>query len=128
MDSTSRFRYFIVIDDELIEHLLQLPMPANRDVSIPAAYSVKVFDSTFGLPDKYFDGESDSDDDNDMLEEDNGGYEGCSWASARRLLYLCFVGSEEAAQEELCSGDDSWNGEARFVHSGTKLDILSLGR
>jgi hypothetical protein len=128
--STPRHRYCIVIDEEAIQHLLKLPMPAVRERTIPSVYSVKVFDTTFGVPETYYGAPSDSDDDDDdrgMCEEDDDGYEGWFWISARKLLYLWFVDSEEAAEEELYCGDDSWDGIVRFLHSGTKTNMIFKG-
>jgi hypothetical protein len=130
--STSRHRYCIVVDDEVIQHLLQLPMPAAYARTIPSVYSVKVYDLTFGVPDTYYGAPSDSDDDDEddeqMSEEEDDGFEGWFWISARHLLHLWFIDGTEAGLDELCSGDSSWNGEARFVHWGTKQDMVPLLR
>jgi hypothetical protein len=133
--STSRYRYCIVIDEEVIEHLLQLPMPAAYARTIPSVYSIKVHDLTFGVPDTYYGAPADSDDDDDdeddddeddeeMCKEEDDGFEGWFWISARHLLHLWFIDGTEAGLDELCSGDCSWNGEARFVHWGTKQDMV----
>jgi hypothetical protein len=88
VNGTSRYRYHIGVDDEVVEHLLKLPNPATWERSIPMVYSVKVFDAGFGLPD---DGSSDEedgsddddDDDDDMLEGGIESYEGWFWVSAK---------------------------------------------
>jgi hypothetical protein len=63
-----RYRFFLVIDDEVIGNLLQLRIPANDKVSIPALYSIKVFDARVNSPPEFSGGESDSD--SDDCEED----------------------------------------------------------
>jgi hypothetical protein len=125
--STSRHRYCIVIDDKVIEHLLQLPMPAAYRRNIPGVYSVKVYDLTFGVPDTYYGAPSDSDDNDDdetMCDEEYEGCEGWFWVPAHHLLHLWFVDGTEAGLEELYRGGVSWNGEVQSVYClGAKLDI-----
>jgi len=45
----SFYRYFLVVNDEVIDHLLQLPMPAEFESTIPACYAIKLFDAWFNL-------------------------------------------------------------------------------
>jgi hypothetical protein len=125
--STSRHRYCIVIDDKVMEHLLQLPMPAVLRRDIPSVYSVKVYDLTFGVPDTYYGAPSDSDDDDDdgtMSDEDYDGCEGWFWVPAHLLLHLWFVDGTEAGLEELYRGGVSMDGEVQLVYClGAKLDV-----
>jgi hypothetical protein len=41
-----RYRFCLVIDDEVIDHLLQLPMPPSKEMDIPGIYSVKAFQAS----------------------------------------------------------------------------------
>jgi hypothetical protein len=129
VNATSRHRYHIIVDDEVVEHLLKLPIPATWGSSIPKVYSVKVFDAGFGLPDdgSCDEGDCSDDDDDDMLEGGIEGYEGWFWASARSLMWLWFK-EHDAPDEELLLSDRSWNNEKRFVYIRTALDMLPIMR
>jgi hypothetical protein len=48
-----RYRFFLVVDDEVIDQLLQLPMPARVTLNIPGLYSVKVYDACFNSLPEY---------------------------------------------------------------------------
>lgn len=118
-----RYRFFLVIDDEVIEHLLQLPTPAtyaNTKLSIPMVYSVKVYDARFNSPPQFSGGESDSDSEADDEYEEDDGFEGWFWTSARKLMQLWFC--DYQAGEELLAIDDSWDGVKRFVPGMVALD------
>jgi hypothetical protein len=60
----------------VIDHLLQLPMPASPQFNIPTVYSVKVYDARVGPPSKYSGGESESHSDAESEDPDREGLEG----------------------------------------------------
>jgi hypothetical protein len=120
-----RYRFFLVIDDEVIDQLLQLPMPARVTLNVPALYSVKVFDARFNSPPEFSGGESDSDSEADSEADSEGeefheDFEGYFWSPARRLADLWF-GGHDLPWEELLHWDDSWDGKSRFVPSKAAL-------
>lgn len=97
-----RYRFFLVIDDEVLDHLLQLPTlatSANANPSIPMVYSVKVYDARFNSPPESSGGESDSDSEADDKYEEDDGFEGWFWTSARKPMQLWFC--DYQAGEEL---------------------------
>lgn len=122
MHHNPRYRFFIIVDDEAIDHLLQLPMPAAWESSVPMVYSVKVFDSRFGLSDEYFGDPEPDDDEDDCEEEEDDGFEGWFWVSARKLTWLWFL--DDTSQEELFCSDDSWDGKLRLVHAKSAIDMM----
>jgi hypothetical protein len=73
-----RYRFFLVINDEVIDHLIQLPMPARIERNIPAVYSVKVYDARHNSPPEFSGGESESESDSDADSEGvEEGHEEC---------------------------------------------------
>lgn len=89
--NSPRYRFFLVIDDEVIDHLLQLPMPASKKRIIPALYSVTVYDARHNSPPEFSGGESDSESDHDSDTGSEGGeypvgvedkFEGVFWCPA----------------------------------------------
>lgn len=109
-----RYRFFLVFDDEVIDHLLQLPKPADHKVSIPAVYSIKVFDARSNSPAEFSGAEdSDSDADDEDMTDDYSGFEGWFWTPASLLaqLWCCDYQSDE----ELTTTDESWE-KLRFVY------------
>jgi len=118
-----QYRYFINVDDEVIQHLLRLPMPPAYESGIPAVYSVKVYDAEFGLDDAYFGDEESSDEDEDdgMCPEEDDGYRGWFWTSASGLVWLWFGEGNEAEAVEIYCWNSSWNGERRPMHTTTAI-------
>lgn len=121
-----RNRYFIVVDDEVIQHLLRLPMPPAYQSSVPAVYSVKVYDAEFGLDGAYFGDEESSDEDEDgsMCSEEDDGYRGWFWLPASMLVWLWFLEGNEAEAIEIYCWDDSWDGERRPMHATTSVRMM----
>lgn len=119
-----RYRFFLVFDDEVINHLLQLPIPVDDKASVPAVYSVKVYDARFNSPSEVSDGGCDSEDDDededDYEDEDEDGFEGWFWTSAALLARLWFCGYQ--AGDELVTIDHSWDATKRFVHTKAAID------
>lgn len=110
-----RYRFFLVIDDEVIDHLLQLPMPASRKRSTPAIYSVKVYDARHNSPPEFSGGESESESDHDSdTDSSEGGeypkgiedkFEGFFWCSARYLAELWFCEHDLPFEEIACTDE-----------------------
>jgi hypothetical protein len=119
-----RYRFFLVIDDEAIDHLLQLPMPARPRFNIPTVYSVKVYDARVGPPSQYSGGESNSDSDAESEDSDWEGFEGWFWSPACYLTELWFC--DYKAQEELLTTDYSWDQKRRYIPSKAALNWLPL--
>jgi hypothetical protein len=110
-----RFRFFLVVDDEVIDQLLQLPTPTRRTLDLLVLYSVKVYDARFNSPSDHSGGESGSDSDSETNSEaDSEGesfhedFEGYFWSPARKLADLWFCG-HDLPWEELLHWDDSWD-------------------
>jgi hypothetical protein len=127
-----RYRFFLVIDDEVIDHLIQLPMPARIERNIPAVYSVKVYDARHNSPPEFSGGESESESESDSDADSEGveeGHEGCIedsfegwfWSPARHLAELWFC-DYQTLFEELLSIDDSWGATQRFVPGKVALN------
>jgi hypothetical protein len=70
------YRFFLVIDDEVITHLFQLSVPADCKLSISAVYSIKVYDARVNSPREFSGGESDSDTDEEYEDSAYEGFEG----------------------------------------------------
>lgn len=126
-----RYRFHLVIDDEVIDHLLQLPMPAARSRTIASLYSVKVFDARHNSPPEFSGGESEPESDHDSDidpedEEDSFGiedtFEGFFWSPANHLAEIWFC-EHDLPFNEIISTDDSWNATLRFVHSRAALEL-----
>ena len=130
----SFYRYFLVVDDEVINHLLQLPMPAKYEKTIPASYAIKLFDAWFssgiyGGDDM----ELESDEDEDMSEEEEMtkaedfiDVEGWFWVGVFNLVsfWMC---EDNAAVEELSTSDKSWGGKRRPVYINTSFPVEGCG-
>lgn len=121
-----RYRFFLVVDDEVIDHLLQLPTPATYQRNIPSVYSVKVYDARFNSPPEFSGGESDSESDTDSdcagTDEALESFEGWFWTSARKLAQLWFC-EDDLPLEELIHVDDSWDATDRFVPGTVALSF-----
>ena len=133
----SLYRYFLVVDDEVINHLLQLPVPAEYEITIPAGYAIKLFDAWFNIDwDLYGDSsEPDSDEDEDLSEEEEETVtraddfiddEGWFWIGVFHLVSF-WVCEDNAAWEELSTSDKSWDGKRRPVHRGTSFPVEGRG-
>jgi hypothetical protein len=70
------YRFFLVIDDEVITHLFQLSVPADCKLSISAVYSIKVYDARVNSPREFSGGESESDTDEEYEDSAYEGFEG----------------------------------------------------
>jgi len=118
-----RYRFVLVIDDEVIDHLLRLPMPATIEFTIPMLYAVKVYDVQVNSPPEFSgcESESDSDEYEDPAWE---GFEGWFWSPASFLTELWFCYYDHG--EELYSVDDSWDRKRRFIPSKVGLNYLPL--
>jgi hypothetical protein len=113
-----RYRFFLVVDDQVIDHLLQLPMPAEHQRSVPWIYSVKVYDARHNSPSEFSDEDEDedeSDSDSDSIPE-YPDYQGHFWCPATYLPDLYFCDYQEGT-EELISRDSSWDATRRFMPS-----------
>jgi hypothetical protein len=74
------YRYFLVVDDEVFSHLLQLPMPAEPEESIPAAYSIKIYDAWSNMTPEFYGRVPDAEEDTGMCKDDElEAYEGWFW-------------------------------------------------
>jgi hypothetical protein len=118
-----RYRFFLVVDDEVIEHLLRLPMPAEHQRSVPWIYSVKVYDARHGPLSEFSDDGHEDDNDEDESDSDSASlfeypdYQGYFWCPAAYLPNLYFCGDYLEGTEELISRDSSWDATRRFVPS-----------
>ena len=125
---SSRFRYHLVVDKEVVRHLLQLPMPAEHCWSEDATYAIKVCDLQGGLSVNLC-GEDDYDsdgDDEDTVEEKDDGYRSWFWIGADWLVGL-WINDEHAAVEGPVSlGWTLWSREAGCASLDTRL-ILACG-
>ena len=108
-----RYLFFLVVEDEVIDQLLQLPMPARSTLDLPGLYSVKVYDARFNSLPEYSGGKSESDSDSEAdSEADSEGepfhedFEGYFWSPARKLADLWFCG-HDLPWEEILHWDDS---------------------
>jgi hypothetical protein len=106
-----RYRFCLVIDDEVIDHLLHLPLPPSKEKDIPGIYSVKVFDIRH---DSDFSCSETSDDDESDRESIPGiedFFDGCFWSPVHYLPQLWFCDY----QEDIFHPDYSWDGKLRFI-------------
>lgn len=121
------YRFFLVIDDDVLNHLLNLSEKPGKwscgvDAHLPDVYSIKVYDARHNPPTQFSDwDDSDSEADEDYINEYENptqvmyGFEGWWWASASKLGYLWF--KQHYHDEELVTINCSWDGVKRFVHS-----------
>jgi hypothetical protein len=118
-----RYRFFLVIDDEVIDHLIRLPMPASASslLNIPAVYSVKVYDAQHNSPVEFSGGESDSESDADSEGVEYSyedwiveTFEGWFWSPVSHLAELWFC-EYQTPFEELLTTDNSWGATQRLV-------------
>ena len=109
-----RYRFCLVIDDEVIDHLLQLPLPPSKEMDIPGIYSVKVFDirhdSDFSCSETSDDDESDSSG-RESIPGIEDFFEGYFWSPVHYLPQLWFCDY----QEDIFQPDYSWDGKLRFI-------------
>lgn len=119
-----RYRFFLVIDDEVIDHLLRLPVPARLEFNVPTVYSIKVYDARINSPPEFFGGESDSDSDADSEDPDWEDFEGWFWSPASYLTELWFC--DHHSGEELLNFDYSWGQKKRFIPSKVGINYLPL--
>lgn len=123
---SSYHRHFLVIDDEVINHLLQLPMPANYEKTIPTMYAVKLFDAWSNAPWNLYEPEPEPEEDGELSDDDDlVDYEGWFWISAFVLVEF-WVCEDNAAVEELSVVDDCWVGQWRPVHVGSPLPLYGV--
>jgi len=115
---SSAHRYPLIIDDEVLQNLLALPMPVEHEYSEAATHTIKVcdlrVDDDDDSDDERFmsssssDNDDDDDDDESMSEVsseeeyDDDGYGGWFWIGAFWLVGLWFD-EGNAATEEVCS-------------------------
>ncbi|GAB7333606.1 hypothetical protein MBLNU13_g05174t1 [Cladosporium sp. NU13] len=124
-------RYFLVVDDEVMNHLLQLSTPAKYETTIPVGYAIKLFDAWFNMDwDFYGDSsEPEPEEDEDMSDEEEEreeiiraddfiGYEGWFWIGVFHLVsfWMC---EDKAAVEELPTSDKYWGDKRRPVRVRT---------
>jgi hypothetical protein len=122
--NSPRYRFVLVVDDEVIDHLLQLPIPARLEFNIPAVYSVKVYDLRVDSPPEFSDYVSDSDSDDYPEEPFWEGFEGWFWSPASFLTELWFCHHDSG--EELLDADESWDRKRRFIPSKVAITYLPL--
>ncbi|KAM0723275.1 hypothetical protein Q7P37_001476 [Cladosporium fusiforme] len=132
----SFYRYFLVVDDEVVSHLLQLPIPAKYEKTIQAGYAIKLFDAWFNIDwDFYSDNsEPESEEDEDMSEEEEEmtraddfiDDEGWFWIGVFNIVssWMC---EDNAAVKELSTSDKSWGGKRRPVHAGASFPVEGCG-
>ena len=72
---SSRYRFFLIMDEEVVRDLLEYPMPATKPPRRWQWYSVKFLDIEFRKS---------------LLDHEQN-YEGCCWAAASRLLQAWFL-------------------------------------
>jgi hypothetical protein len=119
-----RYRFFLVIDDEVIDHLLRLPMPAAIEFTIPMVFAVKVYDARVDSPPEFSGGESDADSDAASEDPDWEGFEGWFWSPASYLTELWFC--EYDSGQELLNFDYSWGQKRRYIPSKVGINYLPL--
>lgn len=113
-----RNRYFLILDEEVIDNLLFLPPP---DGHISPTICMKVFDAEFGLPSSYFGNEfegledSDDDEDEEGYSSDEDDYEGWFWTRAESLKDIWFQDSQKERHFEV----STWDEESRPVRQGS---------
>jgi len=109
-----RNRYFLILDEEVMDNLLFLPPPGVR---ISPTICMRVFDAEFGLPSSYFGSgnadEEDSDDDEDEEVDSSEGddYEGWFFTRVERLKDIWFNDLQKERHEEVYT----WDEESRPV-------------
>lgn len=87
---SSRYRFFLIIDEEVVRNLLEYPMPATKPPRRWQWYSVKVLDVEFRRS---------------LLDHDQN-YEGWAWAAASRLLQAWFLCCDMDALEVYTCDDE----------------------
>lgn len=125
------YRFFLAVDDEVLEHLLKLSEQPDEWIPpahIPDVYSIKVYDARHNSPTEFSDWDhSDSEGDDELSEYENPsevmfGFEGW-WASASKLAYL-WLREYDHDNDELVTIDYSWGGVKRFIHSESASGYL----
>lgn len=97
-------------------------MPAEYEQSIPAAYSVKLYDAWSKPSSEFYGRAPDLEEDAGICrDEDLEAHEGWFWMPAHNLASLWFC-EDNAAVEELFTHGNSWGGQWWAVHIGTSLD------
>lgn len=97
---SSCYRFFLIIDEEVVRNLLQYPMPATLPPRRWQWYSVKVLDIEFRRS---------------LLDHEQN-YEGWAWAAASRLLQAWFLCRDMDALEVYTCDD-----QGRPVQSETGI-------
>lgn len=127
-----RYRFFLAVDDKVLEHLLNLseePQEWMPPAHTPDVDSIKVYDARHYSPTEFSDWDhSDSGGDDELKEHEDPsevmfGFEGWWWASASKLAYL-WLREYDHDNEELVTIDYSWGGVKRFVHSESESGYL----
>ena len=97
---SSRYRFLLIIDEEVVRNLLAYPMPATRPPRRWQWYSVKFLDIEF----------------EESLLDCEQGYEGWAWAAAASLLQAWFLCRDMDALEVYTCDE-----EGRMVQSETAI-------
>lgn len=87
---SSRYRFFLIIDEEVVRNLLQYPMPATLPPRRWQWYSIKFLDIEFRKS---------------LLDHEQN-YEGWAWAAASRLLQAWFLCRDMDALEVYTCDDE----------------------
>ena len=121
---SSAFRYPLIVDSEVLQNLLTLPMPAEYDHSEAATYAIKVCDLRVDDCDEddeeymYM-----SSDEESVCEPEDDGYRGWFWIGAYYLVGLWFD-EKNAATEEVCTWVNCpGRAERRFLFWRTGLGL-----
>lgn len=101
ISESSRYRFFLIIDEEVVRNLLEYPMPATRPPRRWQWYSVKVLDIEWRAW---------------LVDYNEQGYEGLAWAAGARLLQAWFLCRDMDALEVFTCDE-----EGRFVQSETGI-------
>lgn len=87
MPDHSLHRYFLVVDDEVINHMLQLTKPGEYDLTTAEACSIKLYDAWSNIGFEVYGYVPDPEEDEGMVtDEDMEAYEGWFWMVAKRLV------------------------------------------
>jgi hypothetical protein len=124
---SSQFRYPLVVDEEVVRNLLQLPMPAEYEDGEAATYTIKVCDLHVDEEEEEEeeDPEEDmpSDDDEMWSEPEDDGYRSWFWISADYLAWLWFEEGNAATEEVYTWVNCPAREERRFLFWRTGLGL-----
>lgn len=107
ISESARYRFFLVIDDEVVRHLLQFPTPVLEYPDEWQSYSVEVLDVEY-----------DADTDKTSWRPGGPEFEGWFWAGAWRLTVLAFMDYIRDGREVYC-----FDRQNRPLHGMTEIEM-----